>query len=112
MSENHTTSHEGESHGSYGSYIVGFVLAVILTVASFATVLSKAFAFWQTIAILAVLATVQVVVHLVFFLHMGTKSLSQRQNLAAFIITVLMVAVVIAGYLFVLWDAQMNMMPG
>ncbi len=112
MSENHTTSHEGENHGSYGSYIVGFVLAVILTVASFATVLSKAFSFWQTIAILGVLAAVQMVVHLIFFLHMGTKSLSQRQNLAAFIVTALMVLIVVAGYLFVLWDAQANMMAG
>ncbi|CDG34077.1 cytochrome o ubiquinol oxidase subunit IV [Parasaccharibacter sp. TMW2.1882] len=112
MSGNHTTSHEGENHGSYGSYIVGFILAVVLTVASFATVLSKAFSFWQTIAILGVLAAVQMVVHLIFFLHMGTKSLSQRQNLAAFIVTALMVLIVVAGYLFVLWDAQANMMAG
>lgn len=37
MSDLHTTS-SGESHGSVSSYIIGFVLAVILTVLAFAVV--------------------------------------------------------------------------
>lgn len=109
MSQTHTTSQEGESHGSYSSYIVGFVLAVILTVASFATVLSKAFSYGTSLVILSALAVVQILVHLVFFLHMNTSS-KQRWNVMTFAVTVMTVLIVIAGSLFVLWNTQMHMM--
>lgn len=109
MSQTHTTSQDGESHGSYGSYVIGFVLAVILTVASFATVLSRSFSYGTSLIILSILAAVQVFVHLVFFLHMNTSS-KQRWNLMTFAVTVLTVLIVIAGSLFVLWNTQMHMM--
>lgn len=109
MSQNHATSAAGEGHGSYGSYITGFVLAVILTVASFAVVLSKALSFWSTLVVISILAAIQIVVHVVFFLHMNTSS-KQRWVLMTFLITVFSVLVIVAGSLFVLWDTQMHMM--
>ncbi|MXV44173.1 cytochrome o ubiquinol oxidase subunit IV [Saccharibacter sp. 17.LH.SD] len=109
MSQAHTTSHEGESHGSVGSYITGFVLAVILTVASFATVLTHAFSFWTTLVVMSILAVVQIFVHLVFFLHMNTSS-KQRWNLMTFAVTALTVLILVCGSLFVLWNTQMHMM--
>lgn len=109
MSQTHTTTQEGESHGSATSYIIGFVLAVILTVASFATVFSKAFSYWTALVVLSILAVVQIVVHLVFFLHMNTSS-KQRWILMTFAVTVAMVMIVVVGSLFVLWNTQAHMM--
>lgn len=109
MSQTHTTTQEGESHGSAASYVIGFVLAVILTVASFATVLSKAFSYWTALVVLSILAVVQIVVHLVFFLHMNTSS-KQRWVLMTFAVTVAMVLIVVVGSLFVLWNSQAHMM--
>ncbi|QHI95401.1 cytochrome o ubiquinol oxidase subunit IV [Aristophania vespae] len=109
MSHSHNVTHEGESHGSYGSYITGFILAVILTVAAFAVVVTKAFDFWTTLVVVSALAVVQIVVHVVFFLHMNTSS-KQRWNLMTFILTVLSVLIIVAGTLFVMWNTQMHMM--
>ncbi|MDF7674498.1 cytochrome o ubiquinol oxidase subunit IV [Acetobacteraceae bacterium ESL0709] len=109
MSQNHATSAAGESHGSYGSYITGFVLAVILTVASFAVVLSKALSFWSTLVVIGVLAAIQMVVHMVFFLHMNGSS-KQRWILMTFLVTAFSVFTIVVLSLFVLWDTQMHMM--
>lgn len=109
MSQSHVTSQEGESHGSYGSYIIGFVLAVVLTVASFAVVGCKMFSYWTTLVVLSILAIVQVVVHLVFFLHMNGSS-KQRWILMTFAVAVAMVIIVVVGSLFVLWNTQAHMM--
>jgi cytochrome o ubiquinol oxidase subunit IV len=101
--------HEEESHGSLGSYLAGFVLAVVLTAASFWLVLHGGFSRETTLLGLAVLAAVQIVVHLVFFLHMNTSS-GQRWNIVAFAYTVLTVLIVIVGTLWVMHNVTVQMM--
>jgi cytochrome o ubiquinol oxidase subunit IV len=101
--------HEEESHGSLGSYLAGFVLAVVLTAASFWLVLHGGFSRETALLGLAVLAAVQIVVHLVFFLHMNTSS-GQRWNVVAFAYTVLTVLIVIVGTLWVMHNVTMQMM--
>ncbi|MBV8626881.1 MAG: cytochrome o ubiquinol oxidase subunit IV [Paraburkholderia sp.] len=101
--------HEEESHGSVGSYLVGFVLAVVLTAASFWLVLHGGFPRETALIGLGVLAVVQIVVHLVFFLHMNASS-SQRWNVTAFSYTVLTVLILVIGTLWVMHNVAMNMM--
>ena len=101
--------HEEESHGSVGSYLVGFVLAVVLTAASFWLVLHGGFPRETALIGLGVLAVVQIVVHLVFFLHMNASS-SQRWNVTAFAYTVLTVLIIVVGTLWVMHNVGMNMM--
>lgn len=102
--------HDGdESHASYGGYLVGFVLSVILTVAAFAAVMMHAMSPVATIAVIAALAIVQIVVHVYYFLHMnGSKEL--YWNCMAFYFAVLIVVILVFGFLFVLHDTSMNMM--
>ena len=80
-------AHSGESHGSLGSYTVGFILSVILTVAAFGLVMNGTLTGENALLAIAGLALVQIVVHLVFFLHMNTSS-AQRWNVMAFGFTV------------------------
>ena len=101
--------HEEESHGSVGSYLAGFVLAVVLTAASFWLVLHGGFPRETALIGLGVLAVVQIVVHLVFFLHMNASS-SQRWNVTAFSYTVLTVLILVIGTLWVMHNVAMNMM--
>ncbi|WP_196494212.1 cytochrome o ubiquinol/quinol oxidase subunit IV, partial [Burkholderia stagnalis] len=58
---------------------------------------------------LAVLAFVQIVVHLACFLHMNASS-SQRWNVMAFSYTVLTALILIFGTLWVMHNVSMNMM--
>ena len=101
--------HEEESHGSFGGYLAGFVLAVVLTATSFWLVLHGGFPRETALIGLGVLAVVQIVVHLVFFLHMNASS-SQRWNVTAFAYTVLTVLIIVVGTLWVMHNVGMNMM--
>ncbi|HTH61354.1 MAG TPA: cytochrome o ubiquinol oxidase subunit IV [Paraburkholderia sp.] len=110
MAQTHSIHHEEEAgHGTVGSYMIGFVLSVVLTAASFWVVLHGGFTHETALLGLAVLAAVQIVVHLVYFLHLNTSS-SQRWNVSAFAFTVLTLAIVIGGTLWVMHNVAMNMM--
>jgi cytochrome o ubiquinol oxidase subunit IV len=109
MSSHIETSDHGESHGSLGSYIVGFVLSVILTAGAFGVVLMGWATGTNALYAIAGLAFVQILVHLSFFLHMNMSS-AQRWNVTAFAFTVLTAVVVIGGTLWVMHNVQMNMM--
>ena len=106
---NPNTSSSGESHGSVSSYLIGFVLAVILTVLSFGVVMSHSLAPTGTLAALSILALVQVLVHLHYFLHMGGSS-EQRWNNICFVFTVGFVAIFIIGTLFIMNNTALHMM--
>ncbi|HYS64292.1 MAG TPA: cytochrome o ubiquinol oxidase subunit IV [Paraburkholderia sp.] len=108
-SHNSHSAHSGESHGSLGSYTAGFVLSVILTGAAFGLVLSGTLTGENALLAIAGLALVQIVVHLVFFLHMNTSS-AQRWNVTAFAFTALTAIIVIGGTLWVMHNVSMHMM--
>ncbi|SIT46267.1 cytochrome o ubiquinol oxidase subunit IV [Paraburkholderia ribeironis] len=102
-------AHSGESHGSIGSYTAGFVLSVILTVAAFGLVMTGTLTGQSALLAIAGLAFVQILVHLVFFLHMNSSS-AQRWNVTAFAFTALTAVIVIGGTLWVMHNVSMNMM--
>ena len=54
--------------------------------------------------------SLQLLVQLVFFLHMGTSP-EQRENLSPFIFTVLIIAIIVGGSAWVLHNMNANMMP-
>jgi cytochrome o ubiquinol oxidase subunit IV len=99
----------GAGHGSVRSYVIGFVLSVVLTAAAFGLITQKLMGPTESIIAIAVLAFIQILVHLVFFLHMNTSS-SQRWNIAALASTVLVAVIVIGGTLWVLNNVGHHMM--
>ena len=100
-----------EAHGSLKGYVTGFVLAVILTAIPFWLVMGKVFDRpGATVAMLLGLAAVQIVVHMVYFLHMNTKS-EGGWTMMALIFTIVIVAIALAGSLWVMYHLNTNMMP-
>lgn len=55
------------------------------------------------------MAVVQVLVHLVCFLHMNTKS-DEGWNMTAFVFTVLIIAILVVGSIWIMWNLNYNMM--
>ena len=55
-------------------------------------------------------AVAQLLVQLVLFLHLGTSP-DQRSNVAIFLFTGLIIFIVVAGSLWVMHNANVNMMP-
>ena len=99
-------------HGSLKSYAIGFVLSVILTAIPFWLVMGKVFDKSSiTAAILLGFAAVQIVVHMIYFLHMNTKS-EGGWNMLALIFTIVLVVIVLSGSIWVMYHLNHNMMPG
>jgi cytochrome o ubiquinol oxidase subunit IV len=107
-----------ESHGSLNGYVTGFVLSVVLTAIPFWLVMSggpmgRARVFERpgtTAAILLGFAAVQIVVHMVYFLHMNAKS-EGGWTLLALLFTVVIVVIALSGSLWVMYHLNTNMMP-
>ena len=104
-----TTTHGGASHGSLKSYLIGFILSVILTVIPFAMVMSGTASHTTILATVVGLAVVQIIVHLVYFLHMNGSS-EERWNLVAFLFTTMIIAIVVVGSLWIMYNLNINMM--
>lgn len=64
------------------SYLVGVVLASMLTVIPFGLVATRTLPPTQTLVVIALAAVAQVVVHLRYFLHLDLKSSSQDKLIA------------------------------
>jgi cytochrome o ubiquinol oxidase subunit IV len=91
-------------------YVIGFVLASALTAASF-YVLYTTWIWGPGIPVaLVVLAIAQIGVHLVFFLHITTAP-DNTNNVLALAFGVLIVALVIAGSLWIMGHLDDRLMP-
>jgi len=104
------THHDG-AHGSVKSYLTGFVLSVVLTGVPFALVMLHLMPVATLIPVIIGVGVVQIVVHLVYFLHMNVSS-SQVWNNAAFVVALIIVLILIVGTLWVMYHMNHNMMPG
>ena len=103
--------HGGAPHGTRRSYLTGFALSVVLTAIPFGLVMGGWIANVQlVIGICMALALVQIVVHMVYFLHMNSKSES-GWTLMALIFTVIILVIALAGTLWVMYHMNQNMMP-
>jgi cytochrome o ubiquinol oxidase operon protein cyoD len=99
------------SHGSRGSYLKGFFLSVILTAIPFWAVMTGAFKDPSTAVVVVMLfAVVQIVVHMIYFLHMTTKS-EGGWTMMALIFTIVLVVITLAGSIWVMFHLNSNMMP-
>jgi cytochrome o ubiquinol oxidase operon protein cyoD len=107
----HDAHHDTAGHGTVKSYIIGFVLSVILTAIPFGLTMAHMLPAATLIPVVVAIGVVQILVHLYFFLHMNTSS-SQMWNNAAFVFTVLIVGILIVGSLWVMYHLNTNMMPG
>jgi cytochrome o ubiquinol oxidase operon protein cyoD len=104
------TIHVEEEHGSRGHYMVGFILSVVLTMAAFGLVIGGVLPSGTALIAISVLAFVQIVVHLVCFLHMGLSSSGKRWDSLAFAYTVLCALFFVVGTIWVMHNVTMNMM--
>ncbi|MCE6076575.1 cytochrome o ubiquinol oxidase subunit IV [Agrobacterium vitis] len=108
--DHHHDGHEA-SHGSMKTYMIGFILSVILTAIPFYLVMSGSLTNKALLAgIVMGLGAIQVVVHMIYFLHMNTKS-EGGWNMMALIFTIIVVVIALSGSLWVMHHLNTNMMP-
>lgn len=61
------------------------------------------------LAVVVGMAVIQVVVHLIYFLHMNTSS-EERWNLVALLFTAMIIGIVVVGSLWIMYNLNINMM--
>jgi cytochrome o ubiquinol oxidase operon protein cyoD len=64
-----------------------------------------------TAFVILAFAAVQIVVHMIYFLHMNTRS-EGGWSMLALIFTVVLVFIVLTGSIWVMYHLDHNMMPG
>jgi cytochrome o ubiquinol oxidase operon protein cyoD len=102
------TQHE-VGQGSLLSYSVGFVSSIILTVGAYQLVVRHVLAGWALIFTLLGLAVVQLVIQLLFFLHLGRES-KPRWNLLVFAAMAIIVIIVAGGSLWIMKNLNYHTM--
>ena len=100
---------DGANHGSVKSYAPGFILSVILTAIPFWLVMNPILAKSTTLAIVLLTAVIQVVVHLVYFLHMD-RSPEQRNSVAALVFSALVIVLLVGLSLWIMFSIHAEMM--
>ena len=96
-----------ERHG-LGSYLVGFVLAVVLTAIPFYLVATHALPPSRIMYVIAVAAVLQILVHLRFFLHLSLTT-TPRENLLAIAFTTVLLCIMVGGSLWIMVDLHSRM---
>ena len=91
-------------------YVIGLVLAILLTAASFYVMHTELIWAPGIPVALVVLAIAQIGLHLVFFLHITTAP-DNTNNALALAFGVLIVTLVIGGSLWIMDHLNRNMMP-
>jgi len=107
----HDEPHAHGAHGTLRGYVTGFVLSVILTAIPFWLVMDNVLNdTLVTSIIIMALAAVQIVVHMIYFLHMNTKS-EGGWTFLALLFTLTLVVITLVGSIWVMYHMDQNMMP-
>lgn len=105
----HEHNAAGAAHGNVKQYTIGFILSIILTVIPFGMVMAGGFSRGLLVTVIAITAVAQVLIQLVYFLHMNSSS-EQRWNVIAFVYTIVCIAVLLIGSVWIMNYLHLNMM--
>lgn len=101
----------GGYHATVKGYVVGFVLSALLTAIPFWLVMGKVLPSPRLTAfVILAFAAVQMVVHMVYFLHMNAK-VEGGWSMLALVFTAALVVIMLAGSIWVMYHLNTNMMP-
>jgi cytochrome o ubiquinol oxidase operon protein cyoD len=101
----------GHPESTLKGYLTGFALSVVLTAVPFWLVMTGKLGSNEATAIaILVIGAIQIVVHMIYFLHM-TPSAEGGWSLMALIFTIVLVVITLSGSLWVMYHLTTNMMP-
>ena len=101
--------HESGQHGTVKSYIIGFIVSLGLTLASYFLVTAHVLSGWFLGLAVGLLAMIQVAVQLLLFLHLGDEP-KPRWNLMAFFFMLGVIAIIVLGSLWIIENLNDRMM--
>jgi cytochrome o ubiquinol oxidase operon protein cyoD len=98
-------------HASMKGYVTGFFLSVLLTATPFWLVMARVLPTPGVTALVVLgFAAVQIVVHMVYFLHMNAR-VEGGWSMLALLFTAVLVLIMLAGSIWVMYNLNTSMMP-
>ena len=92
------------------SYLIGFIVSIFLTLAAYLIVIEKLLMGWVLLATVVSLGTIQALLQLVLFLHLGRES-HPRRNFMTFLFMLLVGVILVFGSLWIMDYLNYNDMP-
>lgn len=111
MSDSSTHGQGGQAHGSEKEYKTGLIYCVVLTLVPFLLVMTGIGSRQFIVAVVMICAAAQVLVQLVYFLHMNTSS-EQMWNTSSAVFVVVIVAIILIGSIWIMEHLNHNMLMG
>jgi cytochrome o ubiquinol oxidase operon protein cyoD len=107
----HHDEAEGGIHATFGGYFTGFLLSVVLTAIPFWLVMGQVIPSPKVTGfVVLAFAAVQMVVHMIYFLHLNAK-VEGGWSALALTFTAALVIIMLAGSIWVMHHMNTNMMP-
>jgi len=97
-------------HGNFKSYVIGFVLSILLTLASFFLVMEHLLPTWTLIYTIVGIGLIQAFVQLHFFLNF-THDLKPHWNVIVFLFMALVLIILVGGSLWIMHNLNERVMP-
>jgi cytochrome o ubiquinol oxidase operon protein cyoD len=94
---------------TYAKYVTGFVLSLVLTLAAYSLVVYGTMSGLWLLMTLGALALVQMVVQLIYFLHLGDE-VGPRYKLWTFLAMAVTLLIVVVGSIWIMQNMNYNMM--
>ncbi|MAZ40439.1 MAG: cytochrome o ubiquinol oxidase subunit IV [Legionellales bacterium] len=109
--DNHTQQPSQLNQGTQKirSYITGFVLSLILTFTAFILVEKQLLSSMSLFYAIGIIAILELIVMAVCFLKVNVSEEDTSWNIASFIFTLLIVAIVVCGSLWIMYNLNYNM---
>jgi cytochrome o ubiquinol oxidase subunit IV len=102
---------DAPAHGTLQSYLIGFGLSVVLTVIPFWLIMAHVIANKAVAAITIMgFAAVQIVVHIIYFLHVNFRS-ERGWTFLTLMFTAIVLFITLSGSLWVMFHLTQNMAP-
>ncbi len=103
VQEIHTQEHEG----SLIAYTIGFILSIGLTLIAYFIVVHHVLSGWGLLSVILELAVAQLIVQLVFFLHLGNRK--SHWNIMAFVFMLIVLLIIVIGSIWIMKNLNYNM---
>jgi len=98
----HAASHDHQGgHGSLKSYVIGFILSIVLTILPLVVVLNGLMSKTATLVLILAMAILQFAVQLVFFMHLK-EGKDAKWNMMALLLGLIILLTIVAGSIWIM----------
>jgi cytochrome o ubiquinol oxidase operon protein cyoD len=98
---NSASSGHQASHGSMKSYLIGFIISIVLTIIPLVVVMNQLLSKSATIVLILAMAVLQFAVQLIFFMHLKEGE-NARWNVMALLLGLIILLTIVGGSIWIM----------